>query len=181
MIEVRQFDQYGIKLHGSGRVTLRNRKFLRKYTPFVQPRNESNSRDHYQSTNTEYVHQISLKTLLGSKRPQQGGNISPQVRTALDQCQSPSPVRNMSQIPTSLPQSTAQDRPVGGADTPLMEQNDTEGDVNAPPIEVNDAYVLPTPHQQDNETNNINAKKQRTYPQRHRKVPVRFEDYDMKR
>ena len=33
IIEVRQFDQYVIKMDGSGRVTLRNRKFLRKYIP----------------------------------------------------------------------------------------------------------------------------------------------------
>lgn len=33
VIEVRQFDQYVIKVDGSGRVTLRNRKFLRKYIP----------------------------------------------------------------------------------------------------------------------------------------------------
>jgi hypothetical protein len=34
VIEVRQFDQYAIRIHGSGRVTLRNRKFLRKYVPY---------------------------------------------------------------------------------------------------------------------------------------------------
>ena len=33
VIEVRQFDQYVIRTDGSGRVTLRNRKFLRKYEP----------------------------------------------------------------------------------------------------------------------------------------------------
>lgn len=37
IIEVRQFDQYVVKVDGSGRVTLRNRKFLRKFSP-VQPR-----------------------------------------------------------------------------------------------------------------------------------------------
>ena len=36
VIEVRQHDQYVIRVDGSGRVTLRNRKFLRKYIP-VQP------------------------------------------------------------------------------------------------------------------------------------------------
>ena len=36
VIEVRQFDQYVIRVDGSGRVTLRNRKFLRKYTPVIQ-------------------------------------------------------------------------------------------------------------------------------------------------
>ena len=33
IIEVRQFDQYVVRVDGSGRVTLRNRKFLRKYIP----------------------------------------------------------------------------------------------------------------------------------------------------
>ena len=36
VVEVRQFDQYVIKIDGSGRVTLRNRKFLRKFVPVVQ-------------------------------------------------------------------------------------------------------------------------------------------------
>ena len=40
IIEVRQFDQYLVKIDGSGRTTLRNRKFLRKYIPVrtVTPR-----------------------------------------------------------------------------------------------------------------------------------------------
>jgi len=33
IVEVRQHDQYVIKIDGSGRVTLRNRKFLRKFSP----------------------------------------------------------------------------------------------------------------------------------------------------
>ena len=39
VIEVKQFDQYMVRVHGSGRATLRNRKFLRRYTP-IQPSNE---------------------------------------------------------------------------------------------------------------------------------------------
>ena len=35
VIEVRQYDQYVVRVDGSGRVTLRNRKFLRKYMPVV--------------------------------------------------------------------------------------------------------------------------------------------------
>ena len=35
VIEVRQFDQYVIRVDGSGQVTLRNRKFLRKYVPVI--------------------------------------------------------------------------------------------------------------------------------------------------
>ena len=37
VIEVKQFDQYIIKIDGSNRVTLRNRKFLRKYQPAITP------------------------------------------------------------------------------------------------------------------------------------------------
>ena len=36
VIEVRQNDQYAIKVHGSGRVTLRNRQFLRLYVPHIE-------------------------------------------------------------------------------------------------------------------------------------------------
>ena len=45
IIEVRQFDQYVVKVDGSGRVTLRNRKFLRKYIP-VQPRGATTTIEH---------------------------------------------------------------------------------------------------------------------------------------
>ena len=37
VIEVRQFHQYLIRVDGSGRQTLRNRKFLRRFVPMYQP------------------------------------------------------------------------------------------------------------------------------------------------
>ena len=37
VVEVRQYDQYMVRVDGSGRVTLRNRKFLRTYVPVHQP------------------------------------------------------------------------------------------------------------------------------------------------
>lgn len=37
VIEVKQFDQYMVKVDGSGRMTLRNRKFLRKFIPVSNP------------------------------------------------------------------------------------------------------------------------------------------------
>jgi hypothetical protein len=37
VVEVKQFDQYVIRVDGSGRVTLRNRKFLRKYVAVHSP------------------------------------------------------------------------------------------------------------------------------------------------
>ena len=39
VIEVKQHDQYVIRVDGSGRVTIRNRKFLRQYTPAMPPEN----------------------------------------------------------------------------------------------------------------------------------------------
>jgi hypothetical protein len=36
IVEVRAFDQYTVKVHGSGRLTTRNRKILRKITPYAQ-------------------------------------------------------------------------------------------------------------------------------------------------
>ena len=38
VVEVRSHDQYVVKVHGSGRLTARNRKFLRKITPYAQER-----------------------------------------------------------------------------------------------------------------------------------------------
>ena len=35
VVEVRQFDQYVVRVDGSGRTTLRNRKFLRTYMPVI--------------------------------------------------------------------------------------------------------------------------------------------------
>ena len=41
VVEVRQFHQYVVKIDGSGRVTLRNRQHLRKFTPFKQSLSDS--------------------------------------------------------------------------------------------------------------------------------------------
>ena len=37
VIEVCQYHQYVVRVDGSGRITIRNRKFLRKYTPVYKP------------------------------------------------------------------------------------------------------------------------------------------------
>ena len=37
IIEVRQFDQHAVRVDGCGRITLRNRKFLRRYIPVQAP------------------------------------------------------------------------------------------------------------------------------------------------
>ena len=38
IIEVKQFNQYLVRVEGSNRVTLRNRKFLRKFIPVYEPK-----------------------------------------------------------------------------------------------------------------------------------------------
>lgn len=38
IVEVRQFDQYAVRIDGSGRTSLRNRKFLQKFVPVQQPK-----------------------------------------------------------------------------------------------------------------------------------------------
>ena len=43
VIEVRQFHQYVVRVDGSGRVTLRNRQHLRKFTPFWPESDRSSS------------------------------------------------------------------------------------------------------------------------------------------
>ena len=40
VVEVRQFHQYVIKVDGSGRITLRNRQHLRKFTPYNAARDK---------------------------------------------------------------------------------------------------------------------------------------------
>ena len=43
LIEVHQHDQYVIKVDGSGRVIIRNRKFLRKFSPFTPTKTGTHS------------------------------------------------------------------------------------------------------------------------------------------
>lgn len=61
VIEVRQFDQYVIRVDGSGRVTLRNRKFLRKYTPVVPPARRLTISDDNQYRPQSYTDEPKLK------------------------------------------------------------------------------------------------------------------------
>ncbi|XP_043204419.1 uncharacterized protein LOC122371791 [Amphibalanus amphitrite] len=45
VVEVRQHNQYMVRVDGSGRMTLRNRQFLRKYTPVVPARRQHTRMD----------------------------------------------------------------------------------------------------------------------------------------
>ena len=169
VIEVRQFDQYGIKIHGSGRVTLRNRKFLRKYIPFDQSRRQILPNSLYQ--------------------PRSIGNITP-----------------MNTLPTHLqgsdlhtPETICEEQQDSGTDK--LVQTASSGD--PPPTSTDDLtmvgsdHALPNPsetnttsevhHQADSDLDTVPTgdkeltPRPRTRPQRHRALPVRFQDFEMKR
>ncbi|KAK2554186.1 hypothetical protein P5673_024545 [Acropora cervicornis] len=50
IIEVRQFDQYVVRLDGSGRITFCNRKFLRRYIPVQAPQPQCTIYDDFRHT-----------------------------------------------------------------------------------------------------------------------------------
>ena len=52
VVEVRQFDQYVIKMDGSSRVSLRNRRFLRKYEPMFAAKQPSSIRENVRLVKT---------------------------------------------------------------------------------------------------------------------------------
>ena len=80
IVEVRQYHQYIVHVDGSGRVTLRNRKFLRKYTPVVM-RNPLLMRPDYPSTLP------SIKTTLTPHVPQTDNHPATQtnIKTMIKQ------------------------------------------------------------------------------------------------
>lgn len=112
VIEVKQFDQYGIRVDGSGRVTLRNRKFLRKYTPMFQPASPAMLRDAYQAPppsrpDPPIVHQ-----------PQPYTTDTPPTTTATEQ-------------PVYTPPSNKADKQVTPA---TVETNQSQVPMQAPPV-----------------------------------------------
>ena len=73
VIEVKQFDQYAVRVYGSGRVTHRNRKFLRKFDKIVV--------DHIHGT---------THTMQPMKTPNNADNLSPvNERTNPEQAKDP--------------------------------------------------------------------------------------------
>ena len=58
VVEVKPFNQYVIRLDGSGRVTLRNRRHLRKFTPFITKRGILPSQTLQLHPNTSHISQL---------------------------------------------------------------------------------------------------------------------------
>jgi hypothetical protein len=77
IIEVRQFDQYEVKVDGSGRVPLRNRKFLGKYVPAKSLKTTKTIQDDLWCKNvpatstfdTKQVSKPTSDTLMGTPKP----------------------------------------------------------------------------------------------------------------
>lgn len=77
VIEVRQFDQYLIRIDGSGRVTLRNRKFLRKYIPIIiqrdpvitHPGQMTSTQPQFQNSQPTKQHHLPLKSPPNQPQP----------------------------------------------------------------------------------------------------------------
>ena len=105
VIEVQQFDQYTVRVDGSGWVTLRNRKFLRKYLPVHMPTLKGTL--------------LKLKEISPSHRDQP---VSPTSTTVhVPPCQAPSDDMEI----TSKPEQT----PTG--DLPQLPTRDDTPDVSA--------------------------------------------------
>ena len=120
VIEVRQFDQYVVKVDGSGRVTLRNRKFLRKYVPVQPP-----------SARTTIAHDLALRWITPSTRVTPSASPPPSASSPDDQMapsndpQQPHPTIQVTTSPTPTPLARApdvlsapNDQPPSPADAP---------------------------------------------------------------
>ena len=97
VIEVRQFDQYVIRVDGSGRVTLRNRKFLRKYIPVVSrdflsmfPGPNIHSQTQSQQSNDQTPLPVKATTLAPKQDKEALNNVVPRTEEA----QSPTTVES---------------------------------------------------------------------------------------
>ena len=127
VVEVHQFDQYVIKVDGSGRVTLRNRKFLRKYTPVYAQEPRRTISDDYSSPPPGSSH--------ATKRP-----IEPAVPQHITLA-NPEPTPNMPAPPLStqipepspgLPQSNSDDVVTPSATTTSTRQDPPQPFLPAP-------------------------------------------------
>jgi len=76
VIEVRQFDQYAVKVDGSGRITIRNRKFLRKYIPIQAPKPK-----HTLDIDLKHLGHIDIPDTTSISAPSPAPHVSPKDDT----------------------------------------------------------------------------------------------------
>lgn len=175
VIEVRQFDQYVIRVDGSGRVTLRNRKFLRKYIPVKDPQETRTIRD-----DEIWKKSLPLKSTATSVTPKPTAGISPPLRDTSESTARKSPQTPMVSTPTgpSINKSKSteviplQRRRLDFNDDPQNNQNTVPELTNTPPVTTDTG----TPQPMDNVPQVIDQRKST----RVRQVPVWHSDYNMK-
>lgn len=130
VVEVRQDDQYVVKVDGSGRITLRNRKFLRKFHPF---RNDLlPPRTIYDDLAT------SVATPASSAAPCSPSLVSVPVTPVMKTGPTPPPVPASPDSPLRGPQpdpvtTVAPDQGTPGRPTPHMPRPGPGASVTSPP------------------------------------------------
>ena len=78
IVEVNGFDQYMVKVDGSGRLTRRNRKFLRKFTPYELPKERpsaNNLGENPSSPNSHATYQPYLEQPAGISQSKDGDQV----------------------------------------------------------------------------------------------------------
>ena len=99
VIEVRQFDQYVVRLDGSGRVTLRNRRFLRNYQP-LNPKPPPRNIQQDMSALPKLSHQPPLDPTTTPSETDVGDQLDPLVPVQPDEREQPSlPTERQDSIP----------------------------------------------------------------------------------
>ena len=118
VIEVRQYHQYVVRVDGSGRITIRNRKFLRKYTPVYKPDRKrlilddlkylppSCSADQSPSTSTTHTDDVPIHPDVSSPGNSPEVHISTSPPVEQDQPVAPIPPQSYSPTLSPRPPST---------------------------------------------------------------------------
>ena len=135
IVEVRQHDQYMIKIDGSGRITLRNRKFLRKFIPVYYDRP---TRSIYDDLATRVTGQTPLVT---PQLPDEGDPATPATQTG----HTPSPTVTSARAPQRETTPDAVTPTTPGRDTPRRPILQTPRPARAPETPEPDVVEPPAP------------------------------------
>ena len=140
ILEAKDYDQYLVKVDGTGRATLRNRKFLRKFTPINNPTPASPS------------------TPITTPSFDTPSSVPPVTQPAIPTAQTASPSLPLSPVrvraPTYSPEGPSTLLPESDFNThdavpaPLVFDEDFSHHVPVPAPLVQDEYVQVPPHQQ---------------------------------
>ena len=135
IVEVRQNDQYVIKIDGSGRITLRNRKFLRKFIPVYYDRP---TRSIYDDLATRVTGQTPLVT---PQLPDEGDPATPATQAG----HTPSPTVTSARTPQRETTPDAVTPTTPGRNTPRRPILQTPRPARAPETPEPDVVEPPAP------------------------------------